>query len=153
MPERPVHPAMQALLDRAEQADQPDLMADFEASQAPKQAYSWPEAGGDFVKDAEGSDVLAQDYPDFTYEGEANLRPGEFAPGPTIDIKGFGDRVRAVDMSGESVDPLNYTKSGYLEDPNVRRVHRRGWNEQQVEAARQRALDAIRNLDSYQGVR
>ena len=91
--------------------------------------------------------------PPFTYEGQANPRPGEFPPGPAVDLKGFGPRMRTIDDAGEAVEPLNYTKTGYLEDPAVRRIHRSGWNASQVEDARQRALLALRNLDSNVGAR
>jgi hypothetical protein len=37
----------------------PDLMDEFQQSQAPKESYDWPEAGGRFTKDATGSDRLS----------------------------------------------------------------------------------------------
>lgn len=50
-----------------------DLMDEFVASQGPKQSYDWPEAGGRYVKDAIGSDVLEQPVPDAAslYKDEA----------------------------------------------------------------------------------
>ena len=87
-----------------------------------------------------------ENVPNFTFEGAANARPGEFPPGLSVDIPGFGPRIRAVDNSGAAAEPLNYTKSGYLQRPGESRTHRRGWNAQQVEAARTNALKGIRDF-------
>jgi hypothetical protein len=89
---------------------------------------------------------LIDDTPAFTFEGQAADRVGEFPPGPSVDIKGFGDRLRTIDNAGSPVEPLNYTKSGYIQRPGETRVHRRGWNAQQVEEARKRAIQAIKQL-------
>lgn len=55
-----------------EQIQSPDLMQQFQESQAPAQSYDWPEAGGTFSKNAEGSDVLSPDVFDRAKNAQVN---------------------------------------------------------------------------------
>lgn len=106
--------------------------------------------------------VFDEPLPDFTYEGEANLRPGEYPPGPTVDLptRGASPQAELASLNAlkeRMVGPSVPTITNAQLDPRTTAAFDRGrqsfFEDPELQARRRAAIDALKNLDSFKGLR